>query len=99
MSIRDELKELVDQYHDAIQNTEYAKKNMSTKVALDKVFEEDDIRTQLFDKIDEVMDVNELHDLLKKEFPFLYKMFCLRVKTKTKKALKVLEKIWKKNLN
>jgi len=66
MSIRDELKELVDKYYDAILRADFAEKEMDMQESVEALYEEEHIRKQLFDKIDEVVDINELFDLLKK---------------------------------
>jgi len=66
MSIRDELKELIDKYYDAILRADFAEKEMDMQESVEALYEEEHIRKQLFDKIDEVVDINELFDLLKK---------------------------------
>jgi len=66
MSIREELKELVDKYYDAILRADFAEKEMDMQESVEALYEEEHIRKQLFDKIDEVVDINELFDLLKK---------------------------------
>jgi len=66
MSIRDELKELVDKYYDAILRADFAEKEMDMQESVEALYEEEHIRKQLFDKIDEVVEINELFDLLKK---------------------------------
>lgn len=66
MSIRDELKELVDKYYDAILRADFAEKEMDMQESVEALNEEQIIRKQLYAKIDEVVDINELFDLLKK---------------------------------
>jgi len=59
MSIRDELRKLVDKYHDAISCTDFSGECSLSESSIDPLEEEYKIRKQLFDKIDEVVDVNE----------------------------------------
>ena len=66
MSIRDELKELVDKYYDAILRADFAEKEMDMQESVEALYEEEHIRKQVYAKIDEVVDINELFDLLKK---------------------------------
>ena len=66
MSIRDELKELIDKYYDAILRADFAEKEMDMQESVEALYEEEHIRKQVYAKIDEVVDINELFDLLKK---------------------------------
>ena len=66
MSIREELKELVDKYYDAILRADFAEKEMDMQESVEALYEEEHIRKQVYAKIDEVVDINELFDLLKK---------------------------------
>ena len=66
MSIREELKELVDKYYDAILRADFAEKEMDMQKSVEALYEEERIRKQVYAKIDEVVDINELFDLLKK---------------------------------
>jgi hypothetical protein len=59
MSNRDELKELVDKYHDAISCTDFCGECSLSESSIDPLEEEYKIRKQLFDKIDEVVDIND----------------------------------------
>ena len=65
MSIKDELKELIDKYYDAILRADFAEKEMDMQASVEALKEEENIRKQLFAKIDEVVDINELFDLLR----------------------------------
>jgi len=66
MSIREELKELVDKYYDAILRADFAEKEMDMQESVEALYEEEHIRKQVYAKIDEVVDINELFDLLRK---------------------------------
>ena len=59
MSIRDELKELVDKYYDAILRADFAEKEMDMQESVEALYEEEHIRKQVYAKIDEVVDINE----------------------------------------
>jgi hypothetical protein len=65
MSIRDELKELVDKYYDAILRADCAEKDMDMQSSIDALNEEQSIRKQLYAKIDEAIDINELLEFLR----------------------------------
>jgi len=59
MSIRDELKELIDKYYDAILRADFAEKEMDMQESVEALYEEEHIRKQVYAKIDEVVDINE----------------------------------------